>query len=83
MKLEDFVIYVSAKCGSSKYVPPINEEQFDKLVLLIKRSKSIEKQTNSSPLMGNFLILEECCKSFNVNKLDLWFLVKELRRLLK
>lgn len=88
MKLEDFITYVSTKGGNTRYIPPINEEQFEQIVLLIKKSKTIKKKMNSSDkasfgLVGNFLILEECCKAFQVKRLDMWFIIKELQILLK
>lgn len=89
MELKDFITKVSDKCGNTKYIPIINEEQFNQVVLLIKKRNDIKKKMlttsdkRSFDLVSNFLILEECCKAFKVNRLDMWFLIKELQTLLK
>lgn len=67
MRLEDFIIRVSAKCGDSKYIPPVNEEQFNQIVLKIQERK-----------VNNSILLRECCKEFKLNHFDIWFIIKEL-----
>lgn len=87
MTLKDFINQVSTKGGNTEYIPPINEEQFNQILFLVKKSNSIKNRMttsdkNSFQLISNFLLLEECCKAFQIKKLEMWFIIKELNILL-
>lgn len=87
MTLQNFINQVSAKCGSVKYIPPVNEEQFNQIVVLVKKSHTIKKRMatpdkNSFNSISNFLLVEECSKTFGVGKFDIWFIIRELNILL-
>lgn len=84
MTLQDFINHVSTQCGNVKYIPPINEEQFNQVVLLVKKSNAIKKKMvtpdkNSFKSISNFLLVEECSKAFKVGKFDIWFIIRELQ----